>query len=97
MKKKLITIIDYGMGNLVSIENAIKYLNHNVTITNNCKIIEKSKILILPGVGSFYQAMIKLNKLGISKVIKKIVKKKKYKDFRNLFGYATNGKGRLWR
>ena len=95
MKKKKITIIDYGMGNLVSIENAIKYLNHNVTITNDCKIIENSSILILPGVGSFYQAMIKLNKLGISKVIKKIVKKKKYKDFGNLFGYATYGKGRL--
>ncbi len=67
------------MGNLVSIENAIKYLNHNVTITNDCKIIENSSILILPGVGSFYQAMIKLNKLGISKVIKKIVKKKNIK------------------
>ena len=73
MTKKIITIIDYGMGNLVSIENAIKYLNHKSIITNDIKIIEKSNILILPGVGSFYQAMTKLNNLGISKTIKKLI------------------------
>lgn len=76
MKKKLITIIDYGMGNIVSIENAIKYLNHEFITTSDAKIIEKSNNLILPGVGSFYQAMIRLNKLGISNVIKKIANKK---------------------
>lgn len=76
MKKKLITIIDYGMGNIVSIENAIKYLNHKFITTSDAKIIEKSNNLILPGVGSFYQAMIRLNKLGISNVIKKIANKK---------------------
>ena len=79
MKKKLITIIDYGMGNIVSIENAIKYLNHEFITTSDAKIIEKSNNLILPGVGSFYQAMIRLNKLGISNVIKKIANKKKNK------------------
>ncbi len=79
MTKKIITIIDYGMGNLVSIENAIKYLNHKSIITNDIKIIEKSDILILPGVGSFYQAMTKLNNLGISKTIKKLIKKKQIK------------------
>ena len=79
MKKKIITIIDYGMGNLISIENAIKYLNHECIITSDNKKIEKSNILILPGVGSFYQAMIKLNKLGISKSIKNVLKKKQTK------------------
>ena len=63
------------MGNLISIENAIKYLNHECIITSDNKKIEKSNILILPGVGSFYQAMIKLNKLGISKSIKNVLKK----------------------
>ena len=79
MKKKIITIIDYGMGNLISIENAIKYLNHECIITSDNKKIEKSNILILPGVGSFYQAMIKLNKLGISKSIKNVLKKNRQK------------------
>lgn len=79
MKKKLITIIDYGMGNLVSIQNAIEYLNHKSIITSDIKLIEKSNFLILPGVGSFYQAMNKLNKLGITKTIKNIHKRKQTK------------------
>ena len=78
-KKNLVTIIDYEMGNLVSIENAINYLNHEVVISNNKKIIENSNKLILPGVGSFYQAMLRLNKLGIAKLIKKVLKNKETK------------------
>ena len=41
MKKKIITIIDYGMGNLISIENAIKYLNHECIITSDNKKLKK--------------------------------------------------------
>jgi len=70
MKKK-ITIIDYGAGNIVSIQNAIEYLGHKSIVTNNHKVIAESELLILPGVGSFFKSMEKLNKLNISNAIKK--------------------------
>ncbi len=70
MKKK-ITIIDYGAGNLISIQNAIEYLGYKTIISDNPKIILNSEFLILPGVGSFYRSMQKLNKLKITNAIKK--------------------------
>jgi glutamine amidotransferase len=69
--KKKVIIIDYGLGNILSIKNAVEYLGHKSILTSDPKIIEKSKILILPGVGSFNDAMKKLNKLKITDSIKK--------------------------
>ena len=61
----IITIIDYGYGNLFSIQSAFKKLNIKTNISKSPEEIEKSKVIVLPGVGSFYQAMnaIKLLKL----------------------------------
>jgi glutamine amidotransferase len=69
--KKKITIIDYGMGNILSIQNAINFLGYKSILSNEPKLIEKSDILILPGVGSFNQAMKRLNKLKLVEAIKK--------------------------
>jgi glutamine amidotransferase len=54
---KKIVIVDYGMGNLRSLSNALKFLKYNPTVTNNINLIQNSDILFLPGVGSFAQAM----------------------------------------
>ena len=62
MKKKQVTIIDYGMGNLASIKNALEYLNTNVIISEEPDLISKSNFSILPGVGSFKTAMLKIRK-----------------------------------
>ena len=48
-----IGVIDLGINNLFSINNAIKYLGHNSNISSDNKLLEKSECLILPGVGSF--------------------------------------------
>ena len=53
--KKNITIIDYGAGNLISVQNAIEFLGYKSIISNDPKIILNSEFLILPGVGSFYK------------------------------------------
>ena len=53
----MITIIDYGMGNLKSVYNALGYLNIDCEITNNREKIEKAGRIILPGVGAFKDAM----------------------------------------
>jgi glutamine amidotransferase len=69
MKKSEITIIDYGMGNIWSVANAFKYLDCNVLISSDTKIIEKAQALVLPGVGSFRKAMAALKALSLEEVI----------------------------
>lgn len=76
---KKITIIDYGLSNLLSVYNALTYLGCKVKISNKPEIISKSNILILPGVGSFSKAMASLKYLKIDKAILDAVSDKKNK------------------
>ncbi|WP_297994530.1 imidazole glycerol phosphate synthase subunit HisH [uncultured Clostridium sp.] len=69
----MIVIIDYGMGNLKNVYNALKYLNIQSKISNEIKDIKVADKLILPGVGAFNKAMDNLNNLGLSNVIKEKV------------------------
>lgn len=58
-----ITIVDYGVGNLRSIQKAIEYVGGDVIITSNPALIEQADGVILPGVGAFKPAMEKLRSL----------------------------------
>jgi glutamine amidotransferase len=55
-----ITIIDYGMGNLASIQNMLKSLGIPSLISSDPKAISRAEKLILPGVGSFDQGVEKI-------------------------------------
>ncbi|AAK78915.1 glutamine amidotransferase [Clostridium acetobutylicum] len=68
MNKK-IAIIDYDMGNLLSVKKAFDYIGANSFITSDSKEIEKSDAIILPGVGAFPDAMSSLKENGIDKTI----------------------------
>lgn len=71
MKKK-ITIFDYGYGNVTSLKNIIVNLGYDVKLfSKNKKNID---ILIIPGVGSFSQAMITIKKKKYDKYLKEILK-----------------------
>lgn len=74
-----VTIIDYGTGNILSIVNAVNFLGYAAKVSSNPDEIKNSEIAILPGVGSFYRAMLKLNELGIDEAIKEFafIKKRK--------------------
>ena len=78
MKKKKISLIDYGMGNLTSLCNAFNYLNTEVSILSEADKIEKSDILILPGVGSFKKAMFEIKIKNIDQAIYNTIKKGNY-------------------
>ena len=69
----MITIIDYGMGNLGSVHNMFKKIDVESKITSNLKEIKSASKLILPGVGSFDKAMQKINNSGIREVLDQIV------------------------
>tara|TARA_B100000989_G_C19421308_1_gene418754 strand:+ start:26 stop:655 length:630 start_codon:yes stop_codon:yes gene_type:complete len=69
MKKKNITIINYGLGNIYSIKNALKKLDCNVSFSNNKNKILKSDGLILPGVGSFRKGMAEIKKRKLEETL----------------------------
>jgi imidazole glycerol-phosphate synthase subunit HisH len=58
----MITIIDYGSGNLKSIKNGFKKINADAIISSSLKDIKDAESLVLPGVGAFGTAMKNLNK-----------------------------------
>ncbi|MGC9517323.1 MAG: imidazole glycerol phosphate synthase subunit HisH [Methanomicrobiales archaeon] len=58
----MITIIDYGTGNLKSIRNGFLKIGKEAKITNNINEIEKAEFLVLPGVGAFGLAMKNIKK-----------------------------------
>jgi glutamine amidotransferase len=65
-----LTIIDFGMGNLGSIANMLKKIGSTCKITSDLKEIERAKKLILPGVGSYSQAMKNLNEMNVIPLLK---------------------------
>lgn len=73
----MIVIIDYGLGNLTSVKNALNKLKIPATISGNPKIIKKAQALILPGVGAAGQGMSNLKKLGLDDLITEQVKTNK--------------------
>lgn len=66
----MIGIIDYGMGNLFSVSKALERLKVPYFISEDCEKLMKADGLILPGVGSFRDAMLRLNESGLTKMIK---------------------------
>ena len=73
----MVVIIDYGMGNLKSVYNALKKLECECKISSDIEEIRKADKLILPGVGAFKDCMDNLNKAGLPDVIREEVAKGK--------------------
>lgn len=71
----MIAIIDYDAGNIKSVEKAINYLGSECTITRDKDAILNADGVILPGVGSFGDAMGKLENYGLVPVIKEVAKR----------------------
>lgn len=71
----MIAIIDYDAGNIKSVEKAFQYLNQEVCITRDHEIILNADGVVLPGVGSFGDAMDKLKAYDLIDVIHQVVEK----------------------
>ncbi len=78
MKKSKIVIVDYKVGNINSVFNAIKQLNYNVIISNKEEEIDSADALILPGVGAFKEAISNLKSLSLIPILENsaLIKKK---------------------
>lgn len=67
----MITIIDYGLGNLVSVKNMLKKLGAECLITDKISEIEKAKKMILPGVGAFDNGIKLIKQKGLLGILNK--------------------------
>lgn len=63
-------IVDYGVGNLHSIANAMKYLGLETIVTGTAAELERANAIILPGVGAFPDAAEKLRAAGLDRVLR---------------------------
>lgn len=65
----MIVIVDYGMGNLKSIQNMLKRVGYAAVISSDPDQVRAAERLILPGVGAFDHGMGNLNKGGLAAVL----------------------------
>lgn len=74
---KKIVIIDYKLGNLFSVNQALTNIGLNVQISSDVNEIESADALVLPGVGAFGDAMDNLHALSLTESIKKSIDSRK--------------------
>lgn len=73
----MIAVIDYGMGNLKSVTNALEKLGTDAVITRDKKVIKESRAIILPGVGAFGKCIENLKNLELLGFIKETIEEGK--------------------
>jgi glutamine amidotransferase len=73
----VITLIDYGVGNIFAFQNVYKRLNIPTKIAKTVADLEGAEKLILPGVGAFDHAMEQLNSSGMRQKLDELVLEKK--------------------
>ena len=64
-----ICILDYGMGNLRSVEKALEHVGATATISSDAETVRAADGVILPGVGAFPKAMERVRELGLDDLI----------------------------
>ncbi len=65
----MIAIVDYGVGNLFSLEQSFKAIGQEVTVTADPEVLRKADKILLPGVGAFGDAAEKLRQSGLDRVV----------------------------
>lgn len=73
----MISVVDYGMGNLRSVIKAFEHVNASVELVSKAIEIERAHTLVVPGVGAFDDCMATLNKKNLDTAIKRHIFKGK--------------------
>lgn len=68
-----VAIVDYGVGNLLSVQRALEFLGVHPLVTSDFEVIQAADRVILPGVGAFGNAMEVLNVSGLADVLRRII------------------------
>ncbi len=70
----MIAIIDYGMGNLRSVQKALEAVGHEAMVTPDPEAIRRASKVILPGVGAFADAIAELRRTGLGEAFSEAVR-----------------------
>ena len=73
----MVAIIDYGVGNLFSLQSSFAAIGAEAVVTADKGVLEQADCIILPGVGAFEDAAKKLHSTGLDKVLKALAAKGK--------------------
>src|SRR5712691_5620810 len=77
MSKSMIAIIDYGAGNMRSIARALEHLGASVQVTDDPRVVEEARAIVLPGVGSGGAAMARMTERGLDDAIRRATRQGK--------------------
>ena len=72
MRLPKVVVIDYGVGNLLSVQRALEHIGAEVIVTADPKKILSASRVVLPGVGAFRNGMLALERLGLVPVINEL-------------------------
>lgn len=67
-----VIVIDYGMGNLLSVRRGLEHCGATVTVTADPNVILSAPRVVLPGVGAFVDGMAGLRREGLDTVVRKV-------------------------
>lgn len=70
----MIAIIDYGVGNLFSLQSSLKYIGEEAEVTSDIEKIRNADRIILPGVGAYEDAANKLRESGMADIVMEVAK-----------------------
>ena len=76
MSEPEITIVDYGMGNLLSVQSGLEYCGARVSLTSDPQKISRASKIVLAGVGAYASGMKALNDLGLTDAIREASNRK---------------------
>lgn len=74
MGRNLTAVVDYGVGNLFSIQSSLRYLGLECVVTDDPSELNAAARLILPGVGAFGDARDKLRETGLDEVVLRLAR-----------------------
>jgi len=92
----MIAIVDYGMGNLLSVSKALESVVSEVKITSDPVVMDKASGIVLPGVGAFADCMRNLRSYGLEEAVRDYIKSKRpylgiCLGLQILFSYSEEG------
>ncbi len=92
----MIAIIDYGVGNLGSVEKAMRFIGLKAVTTSDAGIVSRADAVVLPGVGAFSDAMANLQRCGMVQAVKDVVRQNRLflgicLGLQLLFDYSEEG------
>ncbi|HEX2944407.1 MAG TPA: imidazole glycerol phosphate synthase subunit HisH [Clostridia bacterium] len=96
----MIAIIDYEVGNLGSVKNALRYIGQEAVITSDPAEIRRANAVVFPGVGAFSNAMSCLERSGLTQIVEETVREDKLflgicLGMQMLFDYSEEGGERV--